>query len=933
MTAQARARRAAVRPAALPAPAGKAAPAPVPAAAAVRHILHSPRPQPKLTVGAPDDAFEHEADQVADQVMRMPESGVAAASAPPRVQRRCADCEEELRAKEEPGETPEVPHGFAQRFAALHGGGRPLPAAERAFFEPRFGRDFGGVRLHNGPAASDLARSVHARAFTLGDSIVLGDGQYAPGTSGGRQLLAHELTHVVQQGGASVRDSDASSMDSAVIRRQSVPAPRPAEPGPEDDPIDPYDYPELEWWLLEGDFPGMPTVEDARAALNRWKPHLTLPLAEATPTAYPPRRRGGHTYWAFRHPTAGVLARVYMAESGATRVGGGWQPTYGVYALMPASEGLALHALSTPAATGPGGRQTATGSAPPASADPLLDLYFQHFPPEPGGTPTSRIDQPMRVRLALTLADRTFWGEVYETAMEAITNPLFIAQTILLIGIYVGLWLVPDPVVTKIVAGLLTAALLAMFTWQDIIGFARAWFQLGEDCAAATSEGELRAAGNAFLQMLGQVGFDVLVMILFWAAGRAVRPRLAAARARASRAATLRAETAVQEATQAPGSGAQQRPPITPAEQTVLTEAGDAAGQGASPAQVLDQVATRLPEAAREGLRVERARAGDARTLNTLQNRARGGRDVFRWLEEQGMTQEQTAAAQQALVDAQAALVRARLVELQSLQDPALRRTLRMEIRRNLTDFARALRRGSLRLREAIREGSLDEVVGELGEALARAQLRRGLPPGRNLEVITGLELARRIPGFRTISEWVAAEQAAGRDPGARLGRMRQGPDGVYESAGQIDNLVGERLGDGRVRVLEIEETKTGGESGASAAQQVGRARGMLADIQAGTTDVRIMERPSRNAVGSDVTSHFDLSQGDAIDATTRGPEGRTGFDRSLGVSRTQLRAVARQILVEGLPPGEPGAARLIQTSGTTRRDRPASEPAPAPAH
>ncbi|MEA2563867.1 MAG: hypothetical protein QOH06_5371 [Acidobacteriota bacterium] len=94
-----------------------------------------------------------------------------------------------------PGPQPKlVPHGFEQSFAALQGGGRPLPASERAFFEPRFGCDFANVRLHSGTAASELARSVQARAFTLGDSIVLDSGE------SGRELLAHELTHVVQQG-------------------------------------------------------------------------------------------------------------------------------------------------------------------------------------------------------------------------------------------------------------------------------------------------------------------------------------------------------------------------------------------------------------------------------------------------------------------------------------------------------------------------------------------------------------------------------------------------------------------------------------------------------------------------------------------------------------------------------------------------------------
>ena len=175
-----------------PRPLSPAVAPPAPNSAAVRHILHSPRPQAKLTVGAPDDAFEKEADEVANQVMRMPEPGV---------QRMCAECEEEekIQAKEEPGRTPVVPGGFEQRFAALRGSGQPLPASERTFFEPRFGRDFANVRLHSGPAASELARSVHARAFTLGDSIVLGAGE------SGRRLLAHELTHVVQQGGSADR--------------------------------------------------------------------------------------------------------------------------------------------------------------------------------------------------------------------------------------------------------------------------------------------------------------------------------------------------------------------------------------------------------------------------------------------------------------------------------------------------------------------------------------------------------------------------------------------------------------------------------------------------------------------------------------------------------------------------------------------------------
>lgn len=80
--------------------------------------------------------------------------------------------------------------------------GRPLDENTRAFMEPRFGWDFSNVRIHADTRSAVAARSVQARAFTSGSNIVFGEGEYAPGTSTGRNLLAHELTHVVQQGGA-----------------------------------------------------------------------------------------------------------------------------------------------------------------------------------------------------------------------------------------------------------------------------------------------------------------------------------------------------------------------------------------------------------------------------------------------------------------------------------------------------------------------------------------------------------------------------------------------------------------------------------------------------------------------------------------------------------------------------------------------------------
>jgi hypothetical protein len=86
--------------------------------------------------------------------------------------------------------------------------GRPLDANTRAFMEPRFGYDFGRVRVHTGGRAAGSAQAVHARAYTVGRDIVFDKNQYAPETIRGRQLLAHELTHVVQQGAAGRRRPD-----------------------------------------------------------------------------------------------------------------------------------------------------------------------------------------------------------------------------------------------------------------------------------------------------------------------------------------------------------------------------------------------------------------------------------------------------------------------------------------------------------------------------------------------------------------------------------------------------------------------------------------------------------------------------------------------------------------------------------------------------
>jgi hypothetical protein len=180
----------------------------------VQNLLLSHAVQAKLTVSQPGDLYEQEADQVADEVMRMPEPG-----APPitplgthGLQKKCAACEsgggtcagcsEEEETVQRKAETT-GPALTPDASPVPHSGGQPLPAPERSFFESRFGRDFSRVRVHTGAEADTSARSFRALAYTHGSDIVFRSGQYGSGTTGQR-LLAHELTHVVQQTGLQV---------------------------------------------------------------------------------------------------------------------------------------------------------------------------------------------------------------------------------------------------------------------------------------------------------------------------------------------------------------------------------------------------------------------------------------------------------------------------------------------------------------------------------------------------------------------------------------------------------------------------------------------------------------------------------------------------------------------------------------------------------
>ncbi len=119
--------------------------------------------------------------------------------------------EETLQAKAASDHTPTAGATTHANIQFSKGGGQPLPTNQRTFFESNMGRDFSSVRIHIDSKAADTARSINARAFTLGQDVVFGAGEYSSGSSSGRRLLAHELTHVVQQ----------STNKNNIVRRKS----------------------------------------------------------------------------------------------------------------------------------------------------------------------------------------------------------------------------------------------------------------------------------------------------------------------------------------------------------------------------------------------------------------------------------------------------------------------------------------------------------------------------------------------------------------------------------------------------------------------------------------------------------------------------------------------------------------------------------------
>lgn len=216
-----------------------------------------PKIQTKLKIGAPDDQYEKQADAVADQVVQRLAAPTPAAASPTTpaaadgeeklqrkedevdkteekvqmkpifdsasppdensLQRKCADCEQEdkggIQRSSETAAPAQDSSDISSRLSASKGGGSPLPDNTRSQMEGAMGADFSGVRVHTGSEAAGMSQDIQAQAFTHGNDVYFNEGKYSPSTTDGQRLLAHELTHTVQQGAAE---------PSAVSRKKEV---------------------------------------------------------------------------------------------------------------------------------------------------------------------------------------------------------------------------------------------------------------------------------------------------------------------------------------------------------------------------------------------------------------------------------------------------------------------------------------------------------------------------------------------------------------------------------------------------------------------------------------------------------------------------------------------------------------------------------------
>lgn len=543
-------------------------------------------------------------------------------------------------------------------------------------------------------------------------------------------------------------------------------------------------------------------------------------------------------------------------------------------------------------------------SAPMCSGAPAYPLD-----PEDVRVDVEHLTASMKVSKALALSWKSWPGHLAGTARESFSDPGFVITLIVIMGIYAGLWLTPDPtMLTKVLAGALTGVLLAQFAWEDIYGLAKAWFALEAQCARATSVEQLQAAGDTFARKVGQVGFDLLLFIVMWRVGRRMQPRLTEI---GLDRALAQAEAQVAVAEAQPGANVF---PKAKGEALKVLDVARAQARSAEASHILDVLDKNSSEPARKGLAYLRGQRGDIATLSYMETKLlRGGFELDSFLRHQGVPKPVSHTVKAAVLDAKGAQTRLKMLRSKVLRDPILRRAMSEELSQYMWKVLEAVESPPNwpKVRKAIQARDISGLVGEIGESVQRALLAKDYRAAEGYRIFPNIEHVRLVEGFTRISDWQGVEKAAGRSGE---------PKGLYEWQGrlwksitEVDAVIAKKTADGRWRPVELEQMKTGNnDQPIRAHEQNMGAVGALKEIAAGNSNVRLADRVGKHTLGEDLTDKFDLSSLSQLKTATRGTETK-GFDRDIPFLREVLEAVATSMVERGLPPKDTAAPPFNQ--------------------
>jgi hypothetical protein len=383
----------------------------------------------------------------------------------------------QLQRKRAASSWPRSHHSLAPPIVheVLHTPGRPLDSGVRAFMEPRFDYDFSRVRVHAGPLAAESAEAVGAQAYTVGQDVVFNDGKYTPSTTEGKKLLAHELSHVVQQAGASSgRELKIGSENDASEREAEKTADHVVNRGANDSPLR--------------------AMAPAPVRLARQN--------QDPADAGVPADGGNSSSTELTDDDAAKCTPLYLQKLCIYIVGGFNGDRSGV----PDDQEWAN--------LNKGCRDESGYDGPDVQLSDNEKNMLKN-PTCKRGSPKERADKARNDRIADALQRSSKYGNFGEDVVKVLKDPIFQASVAVAIGGYLLLWVVPEPVVTKLAAALTTIAVLSAgaFSISTIYNLAKAWTDLETEAGSATSDDQIEAAAKKFGERITQTEANLLVYL------------------------------------------------------------------------------------------------------------------------------------------------------------------------------------------------------------------------------------------------------------------------------------------------------------------------------------------------------------------------------------------------------------------------------------